>query len=763
MDFIKDNVILIVPNNYKEPLIKLISSLDKPYNIKIYTLNEVKKKVLFDYDEKTINYLMKKYKYNYSHSKDIIESIYYTFFDDNFEDLNKIKEELILNNLLYFDNFFVDSLKDKEVIAYGFKHLYKFDLLILDKINASIKEDIINDYSHEVNIFNSINEEIEFIVNDIINKINNGVNINNIYISNISDDYMSTIKRIFSFYNIPINLNEKKSLLEIESSSKVLNNLKKVDKYLNEISSNEVLNKCINVLNKYYWTDLVDVYDLIKHDFKNTFINKTKYKDAVNVIDLKNDFYNDDDHIYLIGFAREYIPKFYKDEDYISDSNKPQFLETTNVKNNIELNIWEDILKNTKNLTITFSKFNLNVELKVSSLIDKYKEHKYTYSQFSNLSNQFNLAILKDDFYKYGNINNNLSILNYNYPKTIIYDNSYKKINIKDKALRLSYSKLNTYYLCGFRFYLEHILKLDPFNETFSSYLGTLTHEILSKQDEDNFNIEDIKNNFLKNNPFDLTKGNLLFINKVCKDLEEIISIIKDKEKDSLYQDKIYEKHITFEEEINGINVTFNGFIDKIMKYKESAVIIDYKSFDPDIDISTLNHGLNMQLPMYLYLMKKTNPNLNITGIYYQNVNRIIPSFDYKKDIREIKEDNLKLKGYTIDDLNIIKDFDVTFDNSKLIHGMRLTKNNNFYAYTKVLSEKKFDKMFEITKENIEKATKNMMDGAFDINPKIVAKKNVSCEFCNFKSICFVNDKDYVYLNQDKDLTFLRGDDNEMD
>ena len=41
------------------------------------------------------------------------------------------------------------------------------------------------------------------------------------------------------------------------------------------------------------------------------------------------------------------------------------------------------------------------------------------------------------------------------------------------------------------------------------------------------------------------------------------------------------------------------------MKYKESAVIIDYKSFDPDIDISTLNHGLNMQLPMYLYLMKK--------------------------------------------------------------------------------------------------------------------------------------------------------------
>ena len=95
---------------------------------------------------------------------------------------------------------------------------------------------------------------------------------------------MSTIKRIFSFYNIPINLNEKKSLLEIESSSKVLNNLKKVDKYLNEISSNEVLNKCINVLNKYYWTDLVDVYDLIKHDLKYLYKQNKKYKDAVNVI-----------------------------------------------------------------------------------------------------------------------------------------------------------------------------------------------------------------------------------------------------------------------------------------------------------------------------------------------------------------------------------------------------------------------------------------------------------------------------------------------
>ena len=40
----------------------------------------------------------------------------------------------------------------------------------------------------------------------IVNLINNGVDINNIYLCNVSSDYLYTIDRLFKYYNIPINL-----------------------------------------------------------------------------------------------------------------------------------------------------------------------------------------------------------------------------------------------------------------------------------------------------------------------------------------------------------------------------------------------------------------------------------------------------------------------------------------------------------------------------------------------------------------------------
>lgn len=765
---ISDNCIIIVPNN-KNEIIQFLSDQNEIYNIKVYTLNEIKKKILFDYDEKTIYHLMNNYNYSFSHAKDIINSIYYTFFnvdEKKFEKIIKIKKDLIRNNLLKFDNFFVKSIKDKKVIIHGFKHLYKFDHLILEclETNLAFTEKTNTKYDHNALIFKDINQEITFVVNDIAKKIKKGININNIYLANVNDDYINTVKRIFNFHNIPINLNEKKSLFEIESSNNLLNNLNNVDTYLSKIKNSEIFNKCVDILNKYYFVDFKEAYNLIKNDFKNTYIIKPKFKNAINIIDLKESFHNDNDHIYLLGFAKEYIPKVLKDTDYINDNLKPSFLEKTFIKNDIEIEIWKKIIKSIKNLTITFSKYNFKEMLNVSPLIKDYKEINQNISFYSHDSNKFNLAILKDEFFKYGKNDKDLSILNYNYKDCLYlsYNNQFQPMNISFDQISLSYSKLNTYYLCSFRYYLENILYLDKFEQNFEAYLGNLAHEILSLMDEDDFNIENIKNEFLINNEFELTKGNLAYIDQYCVDLAEIIHIIKEKEKETLYKNKEYEKNIRFNEIIEGININFNGYIDKIMTYKNNLVIIDYKSFDPSIDLSNLKDGLNMQLPIYIYLIKKIYPSFNITGIYYQNINRLIPTYNMKKSNKQIKADNLKLRGYTISDIDILKEFDPSYINSDLIHGMKISKKG-FYHYTKIFNKDEFNKIEEITKKNIKSAVKKISNAKFEINPKIINKKNISCEYCKFKSICFVNDKNHIYLNQDKKLTFLRSDGNEMD
>ena len=49
----------------------------------------------------------------------------------------------------------------------------------------------------------------------------------------------------------------------------------------------------------------------------------------------------------------------------------------------------------------------------------------------------------------------------------------------------------------------------------------------------------------------------------------------------------------------------------------------------------------------------------------------------------------------------------------------------------------------------------------FDINPKQVGyapDSLVGCKFCKFKDICFMDNKDIVILKEEKDLSFLGGE-----
>ena len=56
---------------------------------------------------------------------------------------------------------------------------------------------------------------------------------------------------------------------------------------------------------------------------------------------------------------------------------------------------------------------------------------------------------------------------------------------------------------------------------------------------------------------------------------------------------------------------------------------------------------------------------------------------------------------------------------------------------------------------SINKALKKSLEiidnNDFKIAPKIINNKNISCEFCPFKEVCFVTASDYVYLEKKGD------------
>ena len=271
-----------------------------------------------------------------------------------------------------------------------------------------------------------------------------------------------------------------------------------------------------------------------------------------------------------------------------------------------------------------------------------------------------------------------------------------------------------------------------------------------------NFNFEEEYQKYLEKRTLSLKEKVLLVRLK-----KELLDLLEQEKKQDLilgYNDELHEQKVEIPLK-KDIEVIFTGTIDKIMYYKKIEdtyfAIVDYKSGTVDTKIEKMKYGLSLQLPAYLYLINysKIFDNPIFTGIYYQNILFNYPSFD-KKTLEEIKKDRIKLQGYSTDDLSILERFDPTYENSEVIKSMKYTEKG-FYHYSKVLNDKAVYDMIQYTKKQIEKATNEILEGDFTINPKVYDGSNISCEFCKFKDICYKMQKDTVYLDKVEDLSFL--------
>ena len=280
--------------------------------------------------------------------------------------------------------------------------------------------------------------------------------------------------------------------------------------------------------------------------------------------------------------------------------------------------------------------------------------YKLEYSKYSDDINKILLTKSIDELIKFNIYNTNLDILYNNYGiNYMTYSNKFNGIDKNllykhlDNNLNLSYSSMDNYYHCSFKYYLSNILKLDYFEETIQTYIGILFHYVLSKAYLNNFDFDLCVKHFIDNNPYPNSAKSEYFLNKVLDELRFVVKTIEYHNTLMNMDEAYYEKKIIVDKS-NVININFKGFIDKILKKDNYVVIIDYKTYIVDIKLNYLPYGLSMQLPVYLYLTKNINKDYEIIGFYLQQI--LFGKFnkDVKKTLKELKKDNLKLKGYTL-------------------------------------------------------------------------------------------------------------------
>ena len=750
--------IIVCTNDYKKKLL-LNDNSNTLSNIKYYSKNDFINNYFFSYDYKTIYYLMNKYKYNISICKEYIKYLYF-IEDKNYSSkklifLRDLKKELIDNKLLYFSNTFKDYIKNL-FIETNLYNLDKYEEKVLGKVDIP-KVDI----NFPVYEFSTIEEEVHYICVEIRKLIDKGISINKIFLSNVSSDYYFILDKLFSFYNIPIEIPYKNSIY----GTTILQNYLKTNE-LNLESNDPITKKIISILG-----ELVELPDdsLKKEIFidicKNTYLSNPKYKKSIKIKNIDYPF-QEDEYVFVLSFRQNSIPSIHKDIDFISDKEKSEVdLYTTSYLNKREKLTTAYLLSKIKNITVTYSLSSPFEKYYPSNMISDYnlevKNVDIDDTEYSDIYNRIRLGELLDNYYLYGERTSLLDKLNgyYDLPYND-YDHEFTGINndtfLKNLSypLRLSYTSLNSYNECKFKYYINYILKLGEYEDTFAATIGSLYHKILSIYKENNFDLDKEWNTYLETK--DLSLKDTVLLVRIRKDLEELIKVLKEQQKYTKFDTEYYEKELRVKVR-DDIAVEFIGFVDKIMTYQKISdtyfSIVDYKTGTIDTHIEPMKYGLHMQLPIYLYLINnsKAFDSPIFTGIYYQNILFSYPT--WSKTIDKDKKDNYKLKGYSTDNIDNLSLFDSTFKESELIKSMKY--DEKFDRFSKVLTDEDIYKITKYTEKVIKDTTDNILKGDFSINPKVYNKENISCKYCKYHDLCFTRESDVTYLEKVDDFSFL--------
>ena len=795
-DVLENDSILIVPSQIKEKILTEMDKKSKLFNVKLMEINEFKRKYFFDYTTETIFYVMKHYNYDYEFSLDIINNLYFLsseiYDHEKLKFLLNIKNELINNNLLIFDNVFKIALENKKIYVYGYDYINNFYKKAFSTLNVNYIDQNISKFNHDIMEFDTIQDEVIFVANKICELIENKIDLNKIKIINPSSDYNATIKRIFNLFNLPFYFNNNYLI-----STKISNNffeilsndiVETLEKLKETISLNDELeqteyNQIVKICNKYNWcSNFLDIKNNLIYEFSNTKIDIKKEANYIEFVSLENNFFYDDEYVFLIGFNQNTYPKTVKDDDFLCDEVKKFLsLETTAEINKINYNILVNKLYSIKNFFISYklkSPFNSFYRSQIIDDLNLNVVKNYNCNiHYSVLNDKLNLATILDNYLKYGEESQDLELLYSNYPsinyKT--YNNQYTKIDENlfrkylNNKLSLSYSSINNFYKCSFRYYMENILNLQISSNEFSLFIGNLFHYILSIMYNGDFNFSDSFKTYVNENYEFNTYKERFFINKLKKELEFIIDNIKEQDKFTSFDSHKFEQLIKIDLSKDNYDITFKGIIDKISYKKEAGntliSIIDYKTGNPNLNLNNIIYGIDMQLCIYAYLSSKLKLFANplLVGIYLQKILNNEININKNKQYITMKQENLKLQGYSNSNESILKVFDNTYTDSKLIKGMKVS-SKGFYAYSKVFDQAMLNSILNIVENNIDEARDKILNREFYINPKKIGVKNLmGCENCTYKELCFMTEDNIINLKEYKNLEFLKDDVNEMD
>lgn len=784
--------IIIVSNKYIKPiLIQKFSNQMRKITFKSF--DEVKDDIYTTIDYQMLFHNMKE-DTNLEVLRIKLANSYFIQQDSN----EPFLHELYLyhqNNHLILDENHLSYYKSKKVYFvnyYGDDDLINQMLPFLKHYERCFTT---NSIDKELTIFHFENydDEILEVVNHIAILLNKKVDPAKIVIHKVNKDYLNKLEEYLMIYKIDYIVEGEGSFFDVDIVKNFFHDLKNYEAmrlnkvlkdYLIDKKDNKIFSKIGKVLEPLIMLDLTInsiTLDLIKDVFIHT-IYQEEVTNAIKIENVLNHIYDDDTHIFIMNFSHGEIAHIYKDDTYLNDKIRKNLkLLTSFDKTQIEEKKILDCIHSYESIHLSYSTYCSSKIYMPSNLIKKLAKKRIVNicDASIHIYHIVNEDMAKMRFFKAYALYRlyQKKTFDYLYGYTYFCADLTKRYQSDFNAtldylalptlfMELSYTKLNDYFSCPFRFYLKYILNIEEkMEDNNSTFVGRMYHfvleKVVAKRYIDRRTKEEVLENisvyicdFVKNQTYEIKDKLKFYLNKFSEELKLIVEIIMDFMDHSSFEVLGLEQKL--EKQLDDYTVVV-GLIDKILKYQEYYLVIDYKTNPVHPNWYALDVGLDLQLPLYLYLIKANDPNAKIAGSYLQSVFRTSLLKYEDKPLSKVMLEQLKYVGYTLQDRDVILAIDTNALNGSGSLPKQIVSNKGFYKnfLKKSFTQTQFDAIILYVEKLIFEANKKIRKGLFPILPLTDEKNESVCRYCRLKDLCYRNETMKKVYKKHDDFSYL--------
>ncbi len=780
----KGSNICITPTSYKKKLLVDLSS--SIYHVQFLTKEELQKKVLYEYRKDALWYLTKEFQLLPEIGAILLDAMY-AVDKDGPKELYEKKEWLNNNHFMISHPAFLNQLSGKKIWIYGYAP-YEMSFLesILKQYTEVFYVEECGNFVPVVTEYETLEQEVVGVAEQISQLLCSGVSIDHIYIGRTSSEYDSVLSKIFHYFKIPLVQLNTHSLFEYGMVQDFLSSidfeqpLSQIDSVLEDLVQkypitnsfyHEIYDSLITILNSYpRTTQMSDLKEILLYELKQKKVSKESYQHVVEEVDFLSTLFTEEDYVFLMGVNLGFFPTIYEDHDYLSDQQKASFgLPTSFSMTRGEEQKVKDKISSLQHVFISYKKKSPFGEYLPSSLIENYVVQKGEYHYTNRSYNTYLLNASLDEYVNFNSKNEHLSRL-YGIESLYYgtYDNQFTGIakEVFQKKVPycvLSYTAMQKFFECPFKYYVHSILKIrPPFLETTSLMVGNLFHTILEQYFKKQGSLDDIIESELSHIEIKPFAKQEFYFKKYRAEIKRLVLLMEKQLNRSSFRPTYFEETIEWLEQ-KQITFRIFGKIDKIMTVEEDGqsyiIVVDYKTGHATSDLSKVVYGMNMQLLLYLYLISQDErfSKYQLGGAYIESISASIPNYTENKTLEDLLWEQSKLDGLSLNRQEFISRLDHEYMESSYVKGIRVKKDGELYQSNRLLDLSTLEQLLDIVKRNIDVVEEAIRTADFLVMPKKFSSEHTvsSCAYCEYRDICYLKPKDVKILKEYKNLEFL--------